>query len=224
MIGLAAILHAAAIGPQGGYQLFTASGTFTVPAGVTSICAVAIGRGGPYFDDDGSGNTGAGGGGSLSYRNAIPTTPGEALGVLITGTVIDPYTEGSSILLRSGTTLLGAGAGRIPASGGAFAIAGSVGFGGGQGAYSDQGSGTMDGAGAGGFTSAGQSGNGTRTRRGGGGSNPFINSAGALAGASANLNGVNYGGGAAYGGVAGAGCVLIMWGDGFSFPSNIVSP
>lgn len=221
--GLAAILHAAAIGPQGGYQLFTASGTFTVPADVTSVCVVAIGRGGPYFDDDGSGNTGAGGGGALAYRNAIPTTPGEALIITITETVIDPYSEGVSVFRRGGTTLVGAGAGKIPGSGGPFGT-GVTGFIGGQGAYSDQGSGTMDGAGAGGFTSAGQSGNGSRTRRGGGGSNPFINSAGALAGASANLNGVNYGGGAAYGGVAGAGCVLIMWGDGFSFPSNIVSP
>ena len=28
-----------------GQQVFTSSGTFTVPAGVTSICAVAVGRG-----------------------------------------------------------------------------------------------------------------------------------------------------------------------------------
>lgn len=30
-----------------GQQLFSASGTFTVPVGVTSICAVAVGRGYP---------------------------------------------------------------------------------------------------------------------------------------------------------------------------------
>lgn len=207
-------------GLSGGQQLFTASGTFVVPAGVTSICALAIGPGGPYFDDDGSGNTGSGGGGSLSYRNAIPVTPGWTLTIQITPTTIDPYSEGRAFLLR-GSALVGAGGGRIPAPGTPSVVAGSVGFTGGGGAYSTQGAGTMEGGGAGGFTSAGQSANSTRTRRGGGGT-PRDGSVltGALAGASPNLNGQAYGGGAAYGGTPGPGCVLIIWGEGRAFPNT----
>lgn len=220
--GLAAILHAAAIGPQGGYDLITASQTYQVKAGVTSICALAIGMGGPYFLDDGSGNVGSGGGGAAAWRNAIPVTALEFLQVSITPTIVDPYEQGSTTLRRGGTTLVGAGAGKIPAAGTPFGGA-VTGFSGGQGAYDFTGAGTMEGAGAGG-KSAGQASNGTRTRRGGGGADPFAIGPGASAGASANLNGQNYGGGAAYGGTAGPGCVLIMWGDGFSFPDNIVSP
>jgi hypothetical protein len=219
--GLAAILHAAAMGPLGGYDLITASQTYQVKAGVTSICALAIGMGGPYFLDDGSGNVGSGGGGAAGWRNAIPVTPLEFLQVSITPTIVSPYEEGSSSLRRGGTTLVGAGAGRAPAAGSPFG-SGVTGFAGGQGAYDFMGAGTMEGAGAGG-KSAGQASNGSRTRRGGGGANPFAIGAGADAGASPNLNGLNYGGGAAYGGTAGPGCVLIMWGDGLSFPDNIVS-
>jgi hypothetical protein len=57
-----------------GQELFTTPGihTFTVPAGVTSICVVVVGGGGagaPYF-----GMGGAGGG--LAYKNNITVTPG----------------------------------------------------------------------------------------------------------------------------------------------------
>ncbi len=221
--GLSAILHAAAIGPQGGYELFTASGAHTVRPGVTSLCVLAIGMGGPYFDDDGFGNTGSGGGGACAWRNDISVTPGGLINVTITPTIIAPYTEGQSraqLAFSPFTNVVSVGAGRIPAAGG---VSIGTGFQGGQGAFDFIGSGAMEGAGAGG-KSAGQASDGTRTRRGGGGTNPFALGVGANAGASPNLNGQNYGGGAAYGGVAGPGCVLFMWGDGFSFPDNIVSP
>ncbi len=59
-----------------GQQVFTSSGTFTVPAGVTSICAVAVGRGQDGAAGDGMGTPGRGGdGGTLSYSNAISVTP-----------------------------------------------------------------------------------------------------------------------------------------------------
>lgn len=208
-------------GLSGGQQLFTSSGTFVVPAGVTSICVLAIGQGGPYFYDDGSGNSGSGGGGALSYANDIPVTPGENLPVTVTATIIAPYTEGQSALSRA-SSLVGAGAGRIPAAGNPYgSVSGRVGFNGGQGAYDFTGSATMEGAGAGGFTSAGQASNGNRTRRGGGGT-PRDGSVltGALAGASPNLNGLAYGGGAAWGGSPGPGFVLVMWGEGRAFPNT----
>lgn len=204
-------------GAGGGQQLFTASGTFVVPAGVTSICVVTIGPGGPYFDDDGAGNVGSGGGGALSYVNALSVTPGESLAILVAPYDLPTFTQGQSRLRRGGTTLVSANSGGIP---GAGTVGAGTGFNGGQGAYSTDGSGTMEGAGAGGYTSAGQASNGTRTRRGGGGSDPLGGSTGALAGASANLNGVNYGGGAAYGGTPGLGCVRIIWGAGRAFPNT----
>lgn len=201
----------------GGQQLFTASGTFVVPAGVTSICVVAIGYGGPYFDDDGGGNQGSGGGGGLAYANNISVTPGESLTITVTPYDLPTFTEGQSRLSRGATQLVFVGSGRIPAAGPVF---NGTGFTGGQGAYSTDGSGTMEGAGAGGYTSAGQASDGVRTRRGGGGSSPLGGSTGALAGASGNLNGLAYGGGAAYGGTAGPGCVRIIWGAGRAFPNT----
>ena len=55
-----------------GQQLFSSSGTFTVPAGVTSICAVAVGRGKNGGGGDGDNYGGNGGaGGTLSYANSI---------------------------------------------------------------------------------------------------------------------------------------------------------
>lgn len=210
--------------PQGGHQLFTDSGTFTVPAGVTSVCILAIGQGGPYFDDDGAGNTGSGGGGACAWRNDLSVTPGGRINVVIQPSTIDPLVEGFSnarLAFSPFTTAVSVEAGRIPAAG---IVNIGTGFNGGQGAYSDQGSGTMEGAGAGG-RSVGQASNGTRARRGGGGTNPFAIGLGANAGAAFNsLDGDHYGGGAAYGGLPGMGCVLFMWGDGFSFPDNIVSP
>lgn len=207
-------------GKEGGQALFAGVGSysFVVPAGVTSICAVAIGMGGPWFSD--GSNNGSGGGGALSYRNAIAVTPGELLSIVISQTVADPYEEGASLLRRGGSTLVGGGAGRVPAAGSPYSVSGAIGYAGGQGAYEFFGSGTMEGAGAGGYTSAGQASNGVRPQRGGGGTPANGGGAGANAGASANLNGMNYGGGAAWGGQPGAGAVRIIWGAGRAFPDT----
>ena len=57
--------------------------TFTVPAGVTSVCMLCIGGGG-QGGRSGS-NTGArgGGGGGLLWRNNVSVTPGESLTVVV---------------------------------------------------------------------------------------------------------------------------------------------
>ena len=64
-------------------QEFPTPGTysFTVPTGVTSICAVAIGGGGGGASDVNDG--GGGGGGGLQYRNNVAVTPGETLTVVV---------------------------------------------------------------------------------------------------------------------------------------------
>ena len=64
-------------GASAGQQAYTESGvyTFVVPAGVTSICAVAIGGGCGYtYSPNGGGD-----GGSLAYTNNISVTPGESI-------------------------------------------------------------------------------------------------------------------------------------------------
>lgn len=90
-----------------GQQAYTTAGTytFTVPAGVTSICAVCVGAGGgsTYLS---TGNFG----GSLSYSNNVATTPGESLTVVVgaggTGTSGASAPGGDSKISRSATTLI----------------------------------------------------------------------------------------------------------------------
>lgn len=69
-----------------GEQLYTFSNPyqahqFVVPAGVTSICAAAIGAGGSGARGSQDIPLTGAGGGSLSYRNNIAVTPGETLTV-----------------------------------------------------------------------------------------------------------------------------------------------
>lgn len=98
-------------------QEFTTPGfyQFTVPTGVNSICAVAIGGGGGGASNVNDG--GGGGGGSLQYRNDIPVEPGEQLFVTVGSggqPAINAGSGGYSSISRSGVTLLkatgGAGA------------------------------------------------------------------------------------------------------------------
>ena len=83
-----------------GSQLFTSNGTFTVPAGLTSIGAMAVGSGADAT------NSAGGGGGGLSYNDSIPVVGGQVLTITIEGAGSNKAT----ILSRSGTTLLKAAA------------------------------------------------------------------------------------------------------------------
>ena len=127
---------------------YTSPGTYTfvVPAGYTSISAVAVGAG-AY----------AGGGGALSYSNAIPTTPGESLTVVVGAGGIDFPTQagGSSSISRGGTTLLRAVGGSRPTGGQASGGIGAVRYSGGNGQP-----GTGGGSPGGGGGAAGYAGNG----------------------------------------------------------------
>lgn len=76
-----AIIEAAS---NGGTQLFTASGTFTVPTGVTKVFVTMCGGGGGGGGGDGESWSGAGGGGGGSYINKqLTVTPGNAYTVTV---------------------------------------------------------------------------------------------------------------------------------------------
>lgn len=82
-----------------GQIVFTTAGTtsWTVPAGVTSICGVGVGPA--------SRNTSSGGGG-LSWRNNIPVTPGETLTVQIGVNQANSVASTHTVLYRGSTILL----------------------------------------------------------------------------------------------------------------------
>ncbi len=61
---------------QSGSQIFTSSGLFIVPSGVTTISVEVVGAGG-----DGGGNGGGGGGGGGYASGTFSVSPGDSLGV-----------------------------------------------------------------------------------------------------------------------------------------------
>lgn len=195
-----------------GQQVFTASGTFTVPAGVTEICAVAVGRGQNGAAGDGDATPGRGGeGGTLSYTNALSVTPGESLTMTIATSTSG--STGETTLKRSSTVLLAARAGGQTSGqanvGTSFAggttpepFGGYGSGGGGAGGYSGAG-------GAGGFFGGGGSA-GSGGSGGGGGSAAAAASGGGggvgLLGAGSNgAAGIGNGGGGGGGSGGGAG-------------------
>jgi hypothetical protein len=82
-------------------QLFTASGTFTVPDGVTQVVVEVCGAGGGGGYNDPGNTTGpfAGGGGGGGYLRALVTvTPGEPISVVVgaAGTTPDSSGDGTA--------------------------------------------------------------------------------------------------------------------------------
>jgi len=148
-----------------GQQEFASTTSFTVPSGVTSISAVAVGAGGNGANGGGGSSyeqgTG-GGGGSLRYVNNISVTPGESLTVTIGAN------NAATTISRGGTVLV-CGAGGGPGStgpsnryGGTANVYGTnVGTGGDGGSGGDNPSGFW-GQGTGGGGAGGYSGNGGR--------------------------------------------------------------
>ena len=211
------MLLVAASGPAG-QQLFLGSGSFVVPAGVTSISAVCIGSGGAGgFDGV---NAPSGGGGALAYANGVAVTPGETLTVTFNGTSVS-ILRGSTVLVRANNA--------VGRTGGTVGV--GTGFRGGDGGSTlyapDDPFIGVHGGGAGGYTSNGQTGSagGGLVNRGGGGSSVLGGTVGASAGASPTANGGAYGGGGgndndATGSFGGPGAARIIWGEGRSFPNT----
>lgn len=213
-----AILAAGAGVAPVGQQLFTASGTFIVPEGVTSICAVAIGYGGPA-DLASWGEWFGGAGGGLAYSNDIAVTPGESLSVLISfsGTA-------QSYLARGGVNIVRATAGRfdtntdrpVPGTGthgqvlrtgggSGYALGAMKATGGGAAGY------TSDGEGGGEIGVSGRSGRGT---------SPYGGGPGGAAGTAPTTLAATYGGGGGEDVGRGPGCVRIIWGADRAFPNT----
>jgi hypothetical protein len=200
---------------------FTTSGSFVVPAGVTSISAVAVGGGGGGAGGSDPTNGGGGGGASaLAYVNNIAVTPGETLTVVVgsggtAGAGSNVGTSGGlSSIARSATILLqanggtqgnaliinannngGAGGTVVTGSGGAGGVGGSgnsSGGGGGGGAGGYSGTG---GAGSAGSTSGNPTGS-TGSGGGGGGGAGSNNRGGGGGGVGLDGIGQNGSGGA----------------------------
>ena len=229
-----------------GAQTFTASGTFTVPAGVYSICLAIISGGKPGVsggsaDSGGPGSGGAGGdGGTLAYKNSIAVTPGQTITVTISAARRVDF--GSYYVLPG----LGGHSGN-------FDVVHLGGPGGaGQNRYYDFGYGFPGGAGgeagfwgpvgsegAGGQNAPGYPNNwaaqggagtdllGTKTTSAGsaqGGVRGQVYDGGngaTYGGGGGGGHGQSYGGGTGptYGGVGGPGALRVIWGTGKSFPS-----
>lgn len=121
-----------------GAQLFTGSGTFNVPQGVTTVFLTGVAGGG------GAGGTaatatamsGSGGGGGATVRQAITTTPGAAVTVTIGGggaggSANNPGATGGSTSFGASLTLTGGGGGgQVAAGSGVGGTAGAGGSGG----------------------------------------------------------------------------------------------
>lgn len=197
--------------------------SFIVPPGVYSIAAVCIGAGGggARGTSGDSVDAPAGGGGALSYSNAIPVTPGETLslyipygGVRAVSNMSNGSAGGDAAISRSGTALLRAKGGEggnwgttLGGAGGSSAAGvGDVKWSGGNGR--DQASSTFGG------------GSGLYTANGGNGGGGAVQCA--------TLYGANTGSAIGRGGFGGAGNsqdgsgggIRIMWGGGRYFPGN----
>ena len=160
--------------PDPGGVLFTnlGSNSWTIPDGVNSFSAVAVGGGGGGVTFNGSGGSG-GGGGALAYINEYPCTPGEVWTVFVGeggtfGTSSADDGKASWIEDTTSTRVLQAGGGDAGLSnfsftpnapGGAVTVGdggGAGGMGGGRGSSADAGGG----GGAGGYSGAGGNGEG----------------------------------------------------------------
>lgn len=209
-----------------GQQLFTTSGSFVVPAGVTLIKAVAIGGGGGGAEGAAGDSyaMASGGGGALSYDNAISVTPGETLTI----------TRGSG---GSGASNMsnGGNGGASFIQRGAVMLLRAEGGEGGRWSTEQGGAGGSEGTGVGAVRYSGADGRDAGgTSNMGGNTAGYTANGGAASGSGTGVFGTTPGGGTLYGaggrsyisgglsiGQSGTGgAVRIMWGDTRSFPDN----
>ena len=189
----------------GMHQLFTSSGTFTVPAGVTKVYLTMIGGGAGGENGNGSSNGGGGGsGGTYIIKYPFTVTPLAELTVTVAAAAVGNANGGAtsfdSVSVSGGATGAGGTGGVSP---GGFNASGTT-----AGAYK--------------VFASGNGGNYSSNTGGGGGSTPWglgTNGSGSNAD---NINPVtagNYGagGGGGYGdsvrigGTGGAGFCLVEW-------------
>ena len=177
-----------------GEAIFTTMGTntWTCPANVTSVCAVAVGAGGQGISQAYTG----GGGGGLGWKNNIPVTPGQTYTVEVAGATgstksffINELTVAGLNGQPGGQNVGGAGGGFVGDGGGNGGDGGS--------AYGSGGGGAGGYSGNGGDGGPGQPGSGTY-------------------GAGSNGSGGSGGGGAGANHEGGAGGGVGLYGEGSS--------
>jgi|SRR3990172_3589308 len=178
-------------------QLFTSSGTFTTPAGVTEVFITGCAGGGGGFQSDVNSGSGGGGAGESLFKKELTVTPNTDYTVTI-GAGGTPSVAGGNSVFGALLTLTGGGAGASE-TGGAYGGSGSGGDGAGSNATSNYGSGQ-----------------GGSSMFGVGGINSSVSSN------SSGGHGGIYGGGGAGGGwhtasvlagSGGAGFILVEWND-----------
>ena len=144
-VGVTTWVDADAAPPLHGLQRFTASGSFTVPAGVTQIFASGCaggGGGGAGSGGAGVGHVGSGGGGGGAGQsiNRVPftVTPGQVIAITIGGNGVgggidpgggsgNPGTAGGNTVIGALATLTGGGNGLGGLNATSGAAAGAVG-------------------------------------------------------------------------------------------------
>jgi len=140
--------------PIPGQVVFTSSGSFLVPLGVTSVSVVAVGGGAGGDHWNTYAHSGSGGG--LGWKNNIAVTPGQSYSVVVGagGAAFTPgYNGGNSYFINT-STVCGYGGLHQNAPGGVF-----VGDGGGNGGHGSTAGGNPSACGGGGGA-GGYSGNG----------------------------------------------------------------
>lgn len=124
----------AVLGANG--QVFTTSGTFTVPAGASSIKVTVVGGGGNGGNAvNGAVDAGGGGGGAISIKYITGITPGTAVTVTVGGAAgtssFGAYCSATGGASAANRTTTGPG----PGGAGGTATGGDINIGGGTGGY-----------------------------------------------------------------------------------------
>ena len=219
------LMAAAGNGTPPGQVAFTAPGIYswTVPAGVTSVCVVCIGggggggRGGNGVAASGIDGGNGGGGGALSYANNIVVTPGTDLSVVVGQAGYNSGPDDEPIVVHGGASQFSGYVAYGGATGGSVTGTGGTGNAGngGEGGAGDY----MNGGGGG--SAGGYSGNGAGGSPGVNGTGSGILGQGSSGPYGAGGRGSLSGGGVGYSqSVGNSGAVRIIWGAGRSFPST----
>ncbi len=204
-------------------QTFTSSGTFTVPARVTSITVECWGAGGGGSTITTDGRRGGGGGGGAYASSLVPVIPGNSYSVVV-GTGGSASGPGGNSSFNSTTVVAAGGSGGTnnnTAGGAGGAISSSTGTVRYQGGNGANGGAIYSGGGGGG---AGSNGNGGSASGNNAGSGTSVNGGDGGAGVRNSNNGNTgntYGGGGSgactnsgtdrYGGSGADGLVVISW-------------
>lgn len=187
----------------GGYQLFTSTGTFTVPNNVTQLYVRLCGAGGGGGGGPaGSGATGGGGGGGCT-EGMLTVTAGQVITATVgaagvSGTSNNPGATGGTTTFSTLTATGGAGGPTVNSGVASYGGAGGVGSGGAV---------NLTGA-TGGIVISSSASGFNNQRAGNGGAAPFFGGEGSGTNYGVGANGVTTGNNT---NLAGAGAIILQW-------------